>query len=150
MAHKDIQIQFKIKDEATGKVRRYDAKGFLEEDEEFVAGFQAIARIARPDHGVFGGSVEEWLAGCDLVTGKAGANITAYIAGKEEESFLWEHRRQLPASLWNYELVVSCSLIGTAHYVSIFGLVAAFTWSRGSVSVGAPLLNHHLIVHRLP
>ena len=87
MIHKDIRIPFEIED------RRYEAVGFLDENEKFVTGDVVLARTAGENNGA----------------------VT-----DEDALFIKDHVRLLAAELSEYHLVTNQREPGNSRSIMIF------------------------------
>ena len=78
--HKDISKPFKLVDKKTGEIRRFEAVGFLNEDEAPISGNEMMARVA----GKNGGAIDDG-----------------------DMEFVWRHRDLLPPELQAHDLVTN-------------------------------------------
>ncbi len=117
MVHKDIRIQFEIED------RRYEAVGFLNEDEPSIEGYKIFPRV----NGDNGGVIDY-----------------------REMVFINEHRNQLPTSLNEFVLVTdSRDLVDDLHDTELFRWMNG-KWWRLYGCVDQKWGANYLVLRRLP
>lgn len=127
-AHKDIQIRFDVKDESAGEVRKFEAVGFMNEDEDdvysIVDGYEMLRRTASEN----GGAI-----------------------GEEDDIFLSEFIHQLPVEFHEYLLVTNRRHPDNPRIVSVFGWDwRDHGWNHSYGCLNEPWGKGALVVRRCP